>query len=265
MEFITILLSSLIGILSPAGFAIDTVAEHAIRDQLTSVEQLAVRVDNTPSYQLLQGRVDQVRLAGRGLFPLAGVRIDTLELETDAIALNPTRLRQGQPELEQPFNAAVKLVLTQADITQALAAPEVIEQLRNLGFNLASSAQAGQAERYDFVDPQLELLDNNRLRFQVSLRERETSEQIRIFVESGFTVVAGHQIQLVDLAVKVNDQPFPAEFVQGLSTGISRRLDLRNLDDQGLTVRLLELKVEQGQLAIAAFVHVDPSFTASGN
>jgi hypothetical protein len=265
MEFLTILLSSLMGILAPAGLVIDTVAEQVIRDQLDSVEELAVRVDNTPSYQLLQGRVDRVRIAGRGLFPLAGVRIDMLELETDAIALNPDRLRQGKPELEQPLNAAIRLRLTQADLDKALTAPEVLEQLRTLGFSLAVPAQAGQSEQYDFINPQIELLDHNRLRFQVFLKERETAKQIHIFAESGFEVVAGHQIQLVNLSVRVNDQPFPDELVQGLSQGIGRRLDLRNLEDRGLIVRLLELKVEDGELAIAAFIHIDPSFISSGN
>lgn len=65
MEFLTILLSALLGIVSPAGFVLDRVAETAIRNQLDSAEELSVRIDNTPSYRALQGRVDRVRIAGR--------------------------------------------------------------------------------------------------------------------------------------------------------------------------------------------------------
>ncbi len=69
MEFIAILLSSLISLVSPTGLVIDKVAENTLRKQFASVERLQVRIDNTPSYQILGGRVDRIRIAGRGLFP----------------------------------------------------------------------------------------------------------------------------------------------------------------------------------------------------
>ena len=57
-------------------------------DRLISVEQQAIRIDNTPNYQIVQGKIDQVRIAGRGVTINSYLRIDTLELETDAIAID---------------------------------------------------------------------------------------------------------------------------------------------------------------------------------
>lgn len=65
MEFFTILLSGLLGLVSPAGLVIDRTAESFIRSRF-EVEQLQVRVDNAPSHQLLQGKVERVLIAGRG-------------------------------------------------------------------------------------------------------------------------------------------------------------------------------------------------------
>ena len=85
MEFFTIFLSSLLTVFSPVGLVVDTVIANNIRSQVDDVEELAVRVDNTPSYQLTQGKVDRVRIASRGIKPIEDFRIETLEIETDSI------------------------------------------------------------------------------------------------------------------------------------------------------------------------------------
>ncbi|RKH75069.1 DUF2993 domain-containing protein, partial [Corallococcus praedator] len=116
MEFLTILLSALIGLVSPVGLVADRLAEDQIRNQFDSVEDLQVRIDSVPSYRLAQGRVDRVRIAGRGLSIQPNLRIAALEVETDPIAVD---LSEGV-ELEAPLQAGVRIVLTQEDLTQAL-------------------------------------------------------------------------------------------------------------------------------------------------
>lgn len=260
MEFFTILLSSLLGILSPAGFVVDRVAETAIRNQLDSAETLAVRVDNTPNYQLAQGKVDRVRIAGRGIYPIAGVRIEALELETDAIEVDPSSLRQGQPELEKPLNAGIRLVLTKTDLNRALQSPEVTAQLRNLSLNFLGSP-AQQLERYDFVNPQVEFLDQNRLRFQVALQPQQSQTQITIAVESGIQINRGRQLQLIEPVATVDGRPLPTQFVDLLVGGISQRFDLDNLGERGITARVLNWEVTPEELNVAAFVQIEPQVT----
>lgn len=266
MELITILLSSLIGIVSPAGFILDRVAEDAIRDRLYDAEALHVRVDNAPSYQLLQGQVERVRIAGRGLFPVEGVRIDTFEVETDAIAIDPAQLRAGEAALEQPLQGGVRLVLTQEDLNQALRSPEVVEQLRNISGGTLGAASQG-LDRYEVVNSQIDFLDGDteqfsqggdRLRFQATLRQQQTRQDLQIIVETGLSVTAGQQLQLTDLDIQVNDQASPDQFTQRLAEGLSRRLDLQRLETKGVFVRVLQFEMDSEQLAIAAFVRIDP-------
>lgn len=262
MEFFTIFLSGLLGLFSPVGFVVDRIAEDAIRNQLNDVETLAVRVDNAPNYQLVQGRVDRVRIAGRGIYPTAGIRIAALEVETDAIVVDPGTLQQGQLTLEQPLNAGVRLVLTQADINQALQSPQVNERLRDLSLNLLGSP-AQQLERYDLVDPQIELLDNNRLRFQVILQSQQSAQQITITAESGVQIRSGRQLQLIEPTATIDGNPLPPQFINLLVGGASQRLDLANLEDVGITARILKWDIDQDQLNLAAFVQIDPKFVAS--
>jgi hypothetical protein len=264
MELITIILSSLLGILSPLGFVVDKVAENAIRDRLASAEQLAVRVDNAPSYQLLQGRVDQVRIAGRGIYPLEGVRIAALDVETDAIALKSGTLRKGRLRLDRPLQAGVRLVLTEADINRALQSPAIANRLRDFSVGTLGGFPGQQLQRYDFVNPQVEFLGNNRFRFRVSLKEQRSAEQYLLALESGLAIVSGKQLQLVDPTVSFNGQPVPPQLLGLLTQGISRGLDLSRLERKGITSRILKLDMDRDKLTLAAFVRLDSRFKFSG-
>jgi hypothetical protein len=111
MEFLTIFFSGLLGLISPVGLVLDQTAENTIRSQFAKVEHLQVRIDNVPTYQLLQGKVERLRIAGRGMqFQGQDVRIALLELETDAIELDIGTFKR-LPRLKKPLQAGVRFVL----------------------------------------------------------------------------------------------------------------------------------------------------------
>lgn len=260
MEFFTILLSGVLGLVSPAGLVIDRTALDAIRSQFEKVEQLQVRVDNAPSYQLLQGKVERVRIAGRGLqLKRQDIRIAALELETDPIDFDPRSLGQKKPKLKRPIHAGVRLVLTKPDINQALQSPVVTARLRNLSISELRNSGEDSVQRYDLVNPRVEFLENNRLRFQVELQEQANVKPLAITVESGLGVVAGRQLHLVEPAVSVNGEAAPNQIVSAIATNFSQQLDLRNLEGYGLRARILQLKVTRHKLEIATFLRVDLS------
>ncbi|MBD1824915.1 DUF2993 domain-containing protein [Cyanobacteria bacterium FACHB-DQ100] len=250
MDFFTILLSSLLGILSPTGIVVDRVAETQIRKQLVAAEQLQVRVDNAPSYQIIQGRANLVRIAGRGLFPIQEFRIDTLEVETDPISL---QLRSRK--LAKPLQAGVRVVLTQADIDRALRSPFVTARLRNLGLQLLRR-QARQIERYDFLNPQLTLLPQNRIRFQIELQEQGDPAKLKIVAEAEPQIVSGRSLQLNNLKVWANNQPSPEPVTRAIEALIRDRTDLRQLEASNITARILTLKLEASRLEVASFVQL---------
>ncbi len=251
MEFLTILFSSLLGLLSPTGIIVDRVAESQIRKQLVAVEQLQVRVDNAPSYQIVQGRLDRIRIAGRGLFPVQEFRIDTLELETDLIAIE---LKQRR--LKKPLQAGVRIVLTQSDISRALRSPFVSARLKNLGIRLLPRQQARQAERYDLLNPQLTLLPQNRMRFQVELQEQGDPAKLAIVAEAQPQIISGRSLQLTNLKLWANGQQSPEPVARAIATLIRDRTDLRRLESSNITVRILNFQSNSSRLEIASFLQV---------
>jgi hypothetical protein len=227
------------------------------------VEELRVRVDNAPNYQLVQGKVERVRVAGRGLWLTPDVRIGTLELETDPMSVDLQRLRQGgqksaRASLRQPVQAGVHLVLTEEDINHALQSPAVAARLRLIG----SRILGGSPERYEFVNPKVDLLGNNRLRFQVEVREKN-ADPLALIVESGLGIAAGHKLQLIEPAVSVNGRPLSRALVAGFTRALGNRFDLRSLEEAGITARLLKLDINTSELELAAFVRVEAPNQAS--
>lgn len=250
MELVTILLSALLGILAPVGFVTDEVAETAIRHQLEGAEELLVRIDNAPSYQLLQGRIDRVRIAGRGLYPIEGVRIAALELESDPIALDPNL---SKLELKQPLQAAVRLVLTGADINQALRSEQITDSLTDLNLDFAG----GAAEPYDVVNPQFELLQNHRWRLQATLQGQRSGEQTPVVVESGLEVRNGQQLHLVDPVARLGDQAIEPRLLNLLTENVSQQA-FNQLAASGVTARILKLEIVDDRLTLAGFIRVEP-------
>jgi hypothetical protein len=265
MEILTILLSSLIGLISPVGFITDTLAEQAIRDRLESVEQLEVRIDNGPSYQLLQGRVNRVRIAGQGLFPIDDLRIETLQVETDAIDINVDRLQAGELVLDQPLNFGVRVILRREDLNQLLRSPYVTEVLQDFNLSLADDIDNLQGDS-DVTETQIDLLDDNRIRIQVDFRDTQSTDQLTLVAETGLIPQDGSQIQFADPVFIANEDVFTTE-LEPLLQAISQGLDLRNLDDSGITARILQLKVDpiRDEIVLAALVHLDPSVDLSGD
>lgn len=263
MEILVILLSSLITLISPVGVVSDRLAANAIRKQLVAVEQLQVRIDNAPSYQLAQGKADRIRIAGRGLFPLEGVRIEALEVDTDPVQIDAGRLlRRGRTRLVQPLRTGVRVVINQEDILQAFQSPTVVERLRKAGIGVLRGQQARQAQRYDLVNPQIVFLENQRLRVQAQVREqvREQDEPttLDVFVESGIEMVAGCQLRLINPVIRLNGEAAPDNLVRAIADGVFERSDLRQLEKSGITARILQLKIDPKQMEVAAFVQVAP-------
>lgn len=261
MEIITIMLSALMGLLSPVGLVADTVAEDAIREQLHDAEAIAIRVDATPSHQLLAGQIDRVRIAGRGLYPLSGIRIDTLDIETDPIDINFSDLRQGTLSLDHPFQALVHLTLTVEDINQALQSPTITENLRDLSLNALGENTIAGLNRSNFINASIQIVDQNRLQFTTLIQEQNTGEELDIALEFGLHLINGHQIQIQAPHFIANGEEFPPDLLVPLADGLSQEFTFRNLEQQGIILRLLRLDIEADRLDIVAFTRIEPSST----
>jgi LmeA-like phospholipid-binding len=260
MEFLTILLSSLLGLISPVGLVVDRTTENAIRSQFAKVEQLQVRVDNAPTHQLLQGKVDRVRIAGRSLqLKRQDIRIAVFELETDRIEIDTRTIGKKRPKFKQPLQAALRLVLTEADVNKVLQSPEFLSRLRKLNVISANPTNKDSNPIYHFVNPRVKILTNQRVNLKVEIQEEGNSESVVVNLETGLNIVAGRRLQLVKPTAKVNEEEVPSQLLDAMVINLNQRLDLSNLEADGLLMRIIKLKMKPGKLEISTFVRIEPS------
>jgi LmeA-like phospholipid-binding len=252
MEILTLLLSSVIGLLSPTGTVADRLATAQIR-QFSRADSLTVRIDNAPSYQIVRGKADRVRIASRGFYPVPELRLDRLELETDPIALQGLRAK-----LAQPLQAGVRLGLTATDLNQALKSPRITQKLRNLGISSLSADQAEQVQRYDLINPEVRFLANGRLKLQAELREQGYPDRLILQAETGIAILAGQRVQLVNPSAQVNGQPIPQPLINAIAMGLRQKFDLHRLEASGVTARVLNWQISDNQLNLVMFAQVRP-------
>ncbi len=248
MEPISATLMALLSLISPVGFASDRLAESQIRKQLVKAESLQVRIDNAPTYQLLSGKINKVRVAGQGLFPVKDLRIDKFELETD-----PIELAGLQARLKSPLQAAFRLVLTEADINQALASPQVTDRLKSI---------TSGSRKYQILNPQVKILPDQRIRIQAQLIESGYPSQLNIQLEANLNATAGKVIQLENPIFLLNDKPINRIVLKQLFPSGIPGYDLTQLESQNITARVLNLELNpNGRLEVIGFLQIRPDGT----
>ena len=183
MELITILLASITSLFSLTGVVVDKNVEAAVLSQIDRAEQLQVRVDNAPVHQIINGKINKLRIAGQGLWVTKDLRIDTLEVETDPLAVNLKAIQaDGQnpraSSLQQPIQAGVKLKFNEQDLNNFLKSPETISKLQKMTTSTFGGAASSLNKDYQVTNPQIRFLGDNRVGIQAELKDPGSGEKL---------------------------------------------------------------------------------------
>jgi LmeA-like phospholipid-binding len=261
MELIAILLSGITALFSLTGVVVDKNVEAALRSQIDRAEQLEVRADNAPAHQILNGKIDKLRIAGRGVWVTKDLRIDTLDIETDPIAVNLKDLQaDGQnprsSSLQQPVQAGVKFKFNEEDLNNYLKSPDAIARLQKMTTSTFGGAASSLNKDYQITNPQVKFLGDNRVALKAELQDPNSGEKLPINLETGVSVIGGRKFQLLEPAATVGGTKVPPFLLAGLTTEMSDRLSVDILERRGLTARILQFKVNPQSLELAAFVSI---------
>jgi hypothetical protein len=280
MELISIILSSFFSVFSSAGVVVDRAIDKSFRSQFTEVQKLNVRVDNAPSYQILEGKLDKVRLASRGLKYKNEIGIDTFELETDAIDLNRKELKKInlknlRKSLRKPLNAGFHLIVTETEINSALRSERIKTRIQKLLNKAIPGNEEYSLPSYKIVNITFDLLENNRISTEVQLSrpnldlstEEEVQSQfdqpLNVRLEFGLNLLGGKSIQIVEPTGTVNGKAISTKLLNGFARGFSSRLSLRKLEEDGLLVRVLNLNISDRAIYLSAVTSVAPFASTS--
>ncbi|MCS6960767.1 MAG: DUF2993 domain-containing protein [Pseudanabaenaceae cyanobacterium SKYGB_i_bin29] len=255
METLAIILTSLLGLGGGFGILVNQAVEGAIRQQVPRIEELAVRVDSSPNYQILQGKIDRVRLASRGVYFFPFLRVDVLELETDRVNIN---LGNNQVKLLEPLRAVVKVVLREEDINRALEADQIRSLFQSIRADFSSFNPSLGVEEIDVTNPQIFFLSDRRIRLTASLSPRRKEiKPLDVTADLAIEVLPNGNIKLSRVDLYVEGMKIPDILINTLVRGVNRLLDLTQLEAQGIKARVLKFEISQGQIQFIGFTQLD--------
>ena len=260
MDVVVSLLALIAGLGGGAGYLVDRTAQQLLLDQLDQAEVLEVRVESTPNYRLIQGEADRILVAGRGLHLDPYPRVEVLELETDPISIPPSSFQGGSLQLEQPIQAAVRVVITELDLNTALQAPEILGQFQDIQADLPFASPQNAGAVVDLRDPAIEFMGNNRIQLSALLVERMPDGQedtVALVFSAELAVENSQRLRLVSPEFIVDSVRVPDEISGAFLGGLNEVLDLRELDEQGIVVRVLQFAVTPETLEVVGFVRVE--------
>jgi LmeA-like phospholipid-binding len=260
VELITILLSGLLSSLSFGGIVVDRAAESGFRSRFNRIENIQVRIDNAPNLQIINGKIDRLRVAATGLWLTPDLRIEGFQMETDPLQVDPAKAQQDMNRLDlsafpKPLQAGVKFAVTEQDLNNSLKSVTVLNRIQAIVSAAISTFGGSAGIVYKVEAPQVRFLPNNRLGLKLSLSDSsKPNDRIDLDLETGVQIIGGRKIQLVDAKGSANNIPLPGFILAGIINGINEKSDLAVLESSGITARVLEVKVVDKKLEVATFV-----------
>ncbi|MFN3927762.1 MAG: DUF2993 domain-containing protein [Pseudanabaenaceae cyanobacterium] len=254
MELLITLLTSVLGLLGAPGILIDRAGADVIRQQLYRAEILEVRVESTPTYQILQGNVDRVRLGGRGIYPVEFLRIEAVDIESDPISIDPNSLTNNRIVLRRPLQASARVVITSEDINRALRSPNILNSFKGLKINLGG----GAVDQFDLIDPEIIFLRDNLIQLKMKLRPTDPQKPVLdIEAQAKINLTGGRRIQLEGVSINLQGVRFPDEILQTFTNNLNELLDLKQLESRGILARVLKLEITESKLQVIGFLRVE--------
>lgn len=235
--------------------ALDKAVEMGISSQLDEADDLNVRI-KTDALHLIQGEVEDVRIAGHGLVMQKDLRVDQLDMHMTGVAINPLSAAFGKIELTKPTDASVRAVLTESDINRAFNSDYVRSQLQSLQVSVNGQPTTISAQQVDFKLPGDRQVALNAV---VSLPDNQT-QQVAF---SAVPVVSpdGQTVALENVEYGEGEELSP-ELTKALVDQTSAILNLSSFDLEGMSLRIKNLQVDAGKLTIQAEAHVEKMPTA---
>lgn len=223
--------------------AISKVAEMGISSQLDEVENLDVNVRTNP-FQLMQGKVDSVTIAGEGAVMNHDLRMESFEVRTGTIAINPGSVLFGKIELTQPADASARFVLHENDLNRAFSSEFLQKKLQNITVQVD-----GKPVLLDITNAKIDLLDSQKLELEADVLLKESSKTHHFKATAMPKVQAqGQQIGLEILSTDA--EGLSSEITDALCHTMMEFLDLRNFNLEGMTLTLQRLDMDADRLTL---------------
>ena len=95
------------------------------------------------------------------------------------------------------------------------------------------------------------------MKFSRNSRRKNRARELNIVLSVAFQVINGTTIKLSDPTGTINERPLSSRLLRGFAEGISDRLDLNLLSDDGIISRILQLEIDEDKLELVSFIRLE--------
>ena len=235
--------------------ALSKVAEVGIANQLDKVDKLNIDIRTNPG-KLIQGEVDSVAISGRGMVMKQDLRIESIEVQTAKVSINPLSVIFGSIELDQPADANAQIVLTEDDLNRAIASEYIASKLQDLKLEIDEQLHTIKLQQAD-----LQLLSAGTMSLNINFLLQESNEAKTL--SASIIPKAIEDGQRIDLEIlSIEGQGLTPELGIAILNQIKTLLDLNNFDLPGMTLWLQKFDIQAGKMIIHVKTNIQqiPSF-----
>lgn len=219
-----------------------------LEDQLENAQAIDVEVRTNPIKALL-GELDKLAVHGEGVV-MRDLRVETLDMQTDHISINPLSALLGKVELDQPLDTTLRLTLTESDLNRAMRSELLARALPPLKMTVAG--EPASAELQFPMSIQLPGDEQMQLEGSALLRQPNGTRSV------SFSVVMVPSKGDRPLTLKAFECPDGAslELAIGLLDAFQRLLKQPYLEWQEIAFRIKTLEVHTGSLTLETEAHL---------
>lgn len=230
--------------------ALSKVVEVGIVSQLDEVESIDVDIRTDPG-KLVQGKVDSVFISAKGVVVKQDLRMETIDVSTDQVAINPLSAVFGNIELIHPTEADAQIVLTKTDINRAFSSNYIQNKLQGLTMDVE-----GQPVIVDVQHATVHLPGDNKFVINADFLLREQGEVKKLSATAIPKIQEnGHRLSLEILSVA--GKGLDIHLVIAIIEQLTALLDLRNFNIPGISLQLDRLDAQAGRLVICAKTQIE--------
>ena len=228
-----------------------------LSSQLDEAEKIEVQVE-TDLLKIAQGKVDSVVVEGQGLTLQEGIRLESVEIQTNQISINPLSALLGSIKLDKPVDTTARIVLTEADINQALNSNYVKNKVMPLELDVEEKRVAIALE----FPLAVRLLEVGNVHFSGTIRLSEMDETRTVTFAAVVCPSTDTQPILLETFCCAPRQGVSIPLMVALLSKLQPLIRQPCFQLEGVSLQIKTLHVELGNLTIEAQIHADqiPAF-----
>lgn len=223
---------------------VSKVVEAAIAALFKRSEKLQAQIRVEPVSKLLQGSIDGFDLIGQGLLMYNGLRIEGLELFSQAVSIDFSEIFQGRVKLRQPTQATMRVVLTEEDLSVSFNTPFVLGKLKLLHLD---------GKPLELRAIQVTISNDGTLR--ITAESCIDQEWIPIDFTTRVDVQERRRIQFVEVTYRGSEAGIALS--QSLVNHVNELLDLDKFALDGTVLRVDRVRVRDHKVVFYGIAQID--------